>query len=99
MAQRNDGGQTGDEFGRDLERDNARRSGRAGDDADRADDADGGLELTNTARHDPSATDQGEFPQHSRRGQAESPVEATHYEPPKHKEGHGQSHLHREHDR
>ena len=29
-----------------------------------------------------------EHPQHARQGQAESPREATHYEPPKHKEGH-----------
>ena len=27
-------------------------------------------------------------PQHARKGQAESPVEETHFEPPKQKEGH-----------
>ena len=27
-------------------------------------------------------------PQHARKGQAQSPVEETHFEPPKHKEGH-----------
>ena len=31
---------------------------------------------------------EGGHPQHARKGQAQSPVEETHSEPPKHKEGH-----------
>lgn len=30
----------------------------------------------------------GSHPQHARKGQAQSPVEETHHEPPKQKEGH-----------
>ena len=69
-----------DDFDRDLQNDNARRF--AGDAAD-------------PSRHTPDVgatsdgTDQGEFPQHARRGQAQSPVEDTHYEPPHRQEGHG----------
>ena len=42
-----------------------------------------------------SDTDQSEFPQHARRGQAQSPVQENHFEPPPRKEGHGQPHLDR----
>ena len=30
----------------------------------------------------------GGHPQHARKGQAQSPVQENHFEPPKHKEGH-----------
>jgi hypothetical protein len=88
MADRNEDARSGDRFREDLQRDNARRTGHPADDRP----ADDGLELTSSARHDPAETDQGEFPQHARKGQAESPVEQNHYEPPKKKEGHGQPH-------
>ena len=91
MAQRSDDADGRDEFNQDLQRDNARRTGGAGGERP----ADDRLELTSSARHDPAETDQGEFPQHARKGQAESPVEQNHYEPPKKKEGHGQPHLDR----
>jgi len=91
MADRDNEARGGDRFSEDLQRDNARRTGRPSDDRS----VDDGLELTSSARHDPAETDQGEFPQHSRKGQAESPVEQNHYEPPKKKEGHGQPHLDR----
>ena len=93
MTERNDDARSGDEFDQDLKRDNARRTG-AGDQPARS-----GAEFTSSARHDPTETDQGEFPQHAQRGQAESPVEVNHYEPPKKKEGHGQPHIDRRGDR
>jgi hypothetical protein len=98
MAERNDSPRN-DAFDQDLERDN-RQKGQHHTMADLAGDRDGGgpdggdpVELT--AGHDLSRTDQGEFPQHARKGQAESPVEENHYEPPKHKEGHGSPKLDR----
>ena len=93
MAGRNDA--QGDEFGGDLQRDNARRTAGAADGAADRGATDDQHEFTSSTRHDPTETDQGEFPQHARKGQAESPVEQNHYEPPKKKEGHGQPHLDR----
>jgi hypothetical protein len=76
---------TSDDFDRDLEADSARRT------AGEAAVGDPSRQMPDIGATS-SGTDQGEFAQHARRGQAESPVEDTHYEPPKRQEGHnGQS--------
>jgi len=98
MAERNDSPQ-GDTYEQDLQRDNRESKQHhtmadlAGDQA--ASGQGGGDPTEITAGHDLSRTDQGEYPQHARKGQAESPVEENHFEPPKHKEGHGTPKLDR----
>jgi len=77
----------GDDFDKDLERDNHRHSPKrpTGDPAsgdDGADDADAPVSAAG------SRTDQGEFPQHARKGQAQSPVEETLNQPEPKREGH-----------
>jgi hypothetical protein len=76
-----------DQYDEDLARDNRRDSAAStmADLANRGEGAglaDGPLNATGTR------TDQGEFPQHARRGQAESPVEATPNQPERSREGH-----------
>ena len=76
-----------DEYDDDLARDNRRDSaaGTMHDLANRGADAghaDGPLDTAG------ARTDQGEFPQHARRGQAQSPVEATPNQPEPKREGH-----------
>jgi hypothetical protein len=79
--------ESGDDFDKDLERDN-RRDSQGGTMADLASPgadaghADGPLNASG------SGTDQGEFPQHARRGQAQSPREETLNQPERHREGH-----------
>ena len=77
----------GDDFDRDLERDNHHDAGAhtMADLANRgaeAGHAEGPLNASG------ARTDQGEFPQHARRGQAESPVEETLNQPERTREGH-----------
>ncbi len=80
----------GDEFDRDLERDN-RRDGHRSTMADPA-AREGDTGNTGSPGQPVSAagdrTDQGEFPQHARRGQAQSPVEETPNQPERKREGH-----------
>jgi len=100
MAERDDDAGGGDEYERDLKRDNQRDRQRHTM-SDLADEMAAGPEVGDRTAGQPlpsrpsPETDQGEFPQHARKGQAESPVEDTHYEPPKRKEGHGQPHIDR----
>ncbi len=77
----------GDDFDKDLERDNHRHGVRstmsdpAGNDSAASD---AGTPASATG----SRTDQGEFPQHARKGQAQSPVEETLNQPEPKREGH-----------
>ena len=73
-----DGGR-GDEYERDLERDNRRQAGTTDD----ADDAD-----RNPAAEQFEAAGGTYNDQKDRKGQAQSPRELTPNEPPKQKEGH-----------
>ena len=86
-AQQNARAASGDAFDQDLERDNQRDSPAStmGELANRGEGA--GLAA---APVDPtgSRTDRGEFPQHTRRGQAQSPVEETPNQPERSREGH-----------
>jgi hypothetical protein len=76
-----------DEYDEDLERDNQRRgTGSTMADLANADRAGGNPELPLSASS--AGTDQGEFPQHARRGQAQSPVEDTLNQPERKREGH-----------
>ena len=78
---------TRDSFDRDLERDNQRGAGgsRMAD----LPDAMAGGPAGESPTTQPHVEGMGEGRgQHSRKGQAESPVEETHNEPPKKKEGH-----------
>jgi hypothetical protein len=78
-----------DDYDRDLERSNRRDAGGEGSTmADLPDQLAGGPHGASPTSQ-PHVTDDERFHQHARRGQAESPVEDTHYEPPKKKEGHG----------
>jgi hypothetical protein len=79
--------EAGDDFDKDLERDN-RRDSQGSTMADLASPgADAGL--AGGATNAPGGgTDQGEFPQHARRGQAQSPREDTLNQPERHREGH-----------
>jgi hypothetical protein len=76
-----------DQYDEDLARDNRRHSGGStmGDLAHPG--ADAGLASGPSNATGPG-TDQGEFPQHARRGQAESPVEETLNQPEHKREGH-----------
>lgn len=77
----------GDDFDKDLERDNRRDSGGStmADLANRGDvDGDAAAPISASG----SRTDRGEFPQHARRGQAQSPVEETPNQPERKREGH-----------
>jgi len=77
----------GDEFDQDLERDN-RRDSTGSTMADLANQgADAGNAPGPLSATGPE-TDQGEFPQHARRGQAQSPVEDTLNQPERKREGH-----------
>ena len=98
MGERNDGMNDGmndrvsnrkddrmrDSFDLDLERDNQR--GAEGSRMADLPDAMAGGESSTTLPH-VEGMNEGRG-QHARKGQAESPVEDTHYEPPKKKEGH-----------
>jgi len=72
---------TRDDFDRDLDADSSRRT------AGEAASGDQSRQMPNIGATS-SGTDQGEFHQHARRGQAESPAEDSHYEPPRQQEGH-----------
>ena len=77
----------GDDFDRDLECDNHRDTA-AHTMSDLANPgADAGL-VPGPLNATGSRSDQGEFPQHARRGQAESPVEETLNQPEHKREGH-----------
>ena len=72
-----------DAFDDDLQRDNQR--GKEGQGmSDLADDTRSGM----AAMPFPNDDDRHGWRSHARKGQAESPVELNHNEPPKHKEGH-----------
>ncbi|HET7456049.1 MAG TPA: hypothetical protein VFJ74_00230 [Gemmatimonadaceae bacterium] len=85
MGERND--RQEDSFDRDLERDN-RRGGQESSMADLPDAMAGGSagESPTTLPHVEEMNENRG--QHARKGQAESPAEQTHYEPPKKREGH-----------
>ena len=76
-----------DSFDRDLERDNKRGKGESSmaDLPDRLAGGPAGESPTTLPHVEGMNEDRG---QHSRKGQAESPAEQTHYEPPKKREGH-----------
>ena len=77
----------GDDYDMDLERDNQRRSDGStmADLANRGEtDGDASAPMSATSED----TDRGEFPQHARRGQAQSPVEDTLNQPEHKREGH-----------
>lgn len=80
--------EAGDDFDKDLERSNHRASGGSAlgnlPDAVRNDTA----AESSTVTSSDAGTDQGEFPQHSRKGQAQSPVEETPNQPEPQREGH-----------
>lgn len=97
-----------DQYDQDLVRGNRREAGRDERELGDLSNASSGRDHTNAGgragvtedrgRQAPSGggnsdTDQGEFPQHARRGQAQSPVQENHFEPPRKKEGHGTPHL------
>jgi hypothetical protein len=68
------------------------RGDSAGGDRDRSRQGDGAND-GDTSRGDdalgePVASREAGFAQHARKGQAESPKQTNHFEPPKHKEGH-----------
>jgi hypothetical protein len=77
-----------DEYDRDLERDNRRDAGEGGTMADLANPGASAPQVSAPVNSSGGRTDQGEFPQHARRGQAESPVEETLNQPEHHREGH-----------
>lgn len=79
-----DGGR-GDEYERDLERDNRRQAGTAGD-ADGGDRGDAGER--NVAAEQFEAAGGTYNDQKDRKGQAQSPRELNLNQPPKQKEGH-----------
>ena len=72
----------GDAFDRDLEFDNVRERGLAAPPTSLS------AELGGTAGSQPHAPPGEEHRQHARKGQAQSPRELTHNEPPRKKEGH-----------
>ena len=93
-----------DQYDQDLVRQNRRDGGRDARELGDVSAESSGRDHTNAAgragvtedreRRAPSGggnsdTDQSEFPQHARRGQAQSPVQENHFEPPPKKEGHG----------
>lgn len=87
MGERNDRMDDGeDAYERDLERDNQR--GREGSSMAGLPDAMAGGPAGESPTTLPHVDGMGEGRgQHARKGQAESPVEDTHYEPPKKREG------------
>jgi hypothetical protein len=99
-----------DQYDQDLVRQNRREAGRDERELGDVSAESSGRDHTNAAgragvtedrgRRAPSGggnsdTDQSEFPQHARRGQAQSPVQENHFEPPPKKEGHGTPKLDR----
>jgi len=80
----------GDDFDKDLERDNRRDSGGAAGGSTMSDLANGGQggDASAPMSATDDRTDQGEYAQHARRGQAESPREETLNQPERHREGH-----------
>ena len=76
-----------DEYDEDLQRDNRRDSGGSTM-ADLANPGEGAGHAGAPLSAPGARTDQGEFPQHARRGQAQSPVEDTLNQPERKREGH-----------
>ena len=76
-----------DEYDMDLQRDN-RRDSAAGTMADLANRGDESGNAGGPVSASSGDSDRGEFAQHARRGQAESPREETLNQPEPHREGH-----------
>ena len=104
----NEAQDSGDQYDQDLVRQSRREAGRDERELGDLANASSGRDHTNAGGRagvaedrggqapsggGNSDTDQSEFPQHARRGQAQSPVQENHFEPPRKKEGHGTPHL------
>jgi len=90
MGERDERADGDDAYDRDLERDNLRDRGGStmGELVDPT--TRGGASGAGTPASLPHVEGGEEHRQHSRKGQAQSPVELTHNEQPKRKEGHGE---------